>query len=352
MRKTNQKKAFPQKNPSGPRHAALILLLVCVPLLFPRCAIKQLRMLSVVEEHYPPASKCGKCHVEIYKEWKKSDHAAGYSSESFRQATNDYAFQGCLGCHAPFSIHGPDEPLARNTSRNEGVTCVSCHIDQGVLTGPLDPTAAIVPHNVRVEKQFFKTSGLCGACHQGTFQEWKRADIKDKKNCQDCHMPEVTRKVTQATGFASRIFVSMEERHELRRHTFDYGSAALSADSKRAEEIVVFNVNWRRESGRFFAAVSVTNKLPHLIPTGDFGFRKGVLVMEGKTTQGGTAARETAEFFKEIKTALRPSAKRTFRFYLPGNVSRIELTLSRESDNGSNQIIIAKKSFVRPETIK
>jgi hypothetical protein len=327
----------------GRRVLFLPLPFVAAFLVFAGCASKQFRMLTTVGEHYPSATRCEECHIEIYEEWKKSPHSTSYSNDTYRMATNDHSFQDCLGCHSPVSIHSPGIPAVRGTLRDEGVTCVSCHFRQGRLVGPVDTTAKIVPHEVGIEKDFFRTSELCGTCHQGTFDEWRRANVKEKKNCQDCHMPEVKRKVTQASGVTSRILVSMEDVHSLKRHTFDYRNTDIP------EDIVQFDVRWLDEKEDCSVEVSVLNKLPHLIPTGDFGFRKGILIIQAETGEGVVAATKSVELYKEIKTALPPMETRSFRFSLPNETQRVKLTLARESRNETNRFIIAENTFPRYE---
>ena len=326
------------------RGAAWTLLLFFVCSLQAGCASEQFQMLTRVEELYPSASRCGKCHADIYEEWKESDHSNAYSDNAFRLATSDHAFQDCLGCHAPVSIHNPGVPTARGAIREEGVTCVSCHYKQGRLTGPVEPTAALVPHEVGVEKEFFATSALCGVCHQGTHDEWRRSNIENKKTCQDCHMPEVTRKVTQATDVASKILVSMEEEHVLKRHTFDYGKT----DSP--EEAVAFDIEWVSGESGFYAEVAVTNKLPHFIPTGDFGFRKGILEFTAKSNDGKVVSHGAVDLYKEIKTALEPMVRRSFRLPIPDETHRLEIVLKREGQDETNGYIIGKRTFVRKGT--
>ncbi len=323
--------------------SALVFLLLSAGLLLAGCASEEFRMLTAVEERYPSASQCGKCHIDIYDEWKQSVHSRSYSNDAFRLASNEHSFQDCLGCHSPVSIYGGGAPATRNAIRDEGVTCVSCHFKQGTLRGPIEPTAALVPHEISVEKEFFTTSALCGTCHQGTYDEWRRADMENKKNCQDCHMPEVIRKVTQATGLASRILVSMEEEHTLRRHTFDYGKP------DKPEEAVSFAIEWECGEDGCFVEVEVLNKLPHFIPTGDFGFRKGVLTLTAKSGEGKVVSRQGVDLFKEIKTALKPGERRSFRFSAPAETSRVEITLEREGQDEANRVVIGERAFDRDE---
>ncbi len=151
--------------------------------------------------------------------------------------------------------------------------------------------------------------------------------------------------MTQATGFTSRILVSMEDEHRLKRHTFDYEEAGRSG-------AVSLQARWRSEKERCFADVAVVNKLPHMIPTGEFGFRKGLLLLKGKTESGDTVATEEFELYKETKTALVPMEERVFGFSLPIEATRIEVTLLREGDDETRRFIIATAAFIKPEAAR
>ena len=159
-------------------------------------------------------------------------------------------------------------------------------------------------------------------------------------------MPGIRRKVTQASDIASKILVSMEKEHQLKQHTFDYKKM------ERSEDALSFEIHWQCKDGGCAADVVVLNKLPHLIPTGDFGFRKGILLLQAKTSSGETLTEQTVELYKETKTALLPLQERTFQFSLPAETGQVELTLLRESADETNRFIIASKAFVRPETNK
>ena len=54
-------------------------------------------------ESFPRAEACGACHVDIYREWTASPHAHAFTTQSFRDATDNYRFERCLGllcaCH-------------------------------------------------------------------------------------------------------------------------------------------------------------------------------------------------------------------------------------------------------------
>ena len=168
--------------------------------------------------------ECGRCHVEIYREWRQSVHA---------QAWTDLQFQGelgkqpgvrwlCVNCHTPLrnqidslvvALAGGDverptrraNPLFDANLQAEGITCAACHVREGAVEGPFgDPRA---PHAVRLNPAF-RGPELCLGCHQAvqaypgknfvctfrTGDEWREGPVAAAgRVCQDCHMPAVHR---------------------------------------------------------------------------------------------------------------------------------------------------------------
>ena len=249
--------------------------------------------LTRVSNTFPQAKECGKCHIDIYQEWTTSDHAHAYTNPHFRAATDDYAFGECLNCHAPEPVLTAHTPAVRQAEREEAVTCVACHLDQGELCGPLEPTGKVQPHPIGVRPEVYGDAGICGRCHQGTWEEWA-AVVQEKRTCQQCHMPEITRKMTQASGGFSNLIVAMEHETAQRRHVF----AIPTADS--TGELIELEVR-RVETG---VEVRLYNRLPHSLPTGDYGFRVLVLEITALDGQGGESALAQMELAPETKTAI------------------------------------------------
>ena len=79
----------------------------------------------------PPASDCERCHQEVYREWRESLHAGAWRSEAFQRASAGGRAAECLGCHAPAPLQAQQRPVLRDAHREEGVTCVSCHLAPG-----------------------------------------------------------------------------------------------------------------------------------------------------------------------------------------------------------------------------
>ena len=247
--------------------------------------------LTHVSDSFPEAKECGKCHIDIYEEWSASDHAHAYVNPHFAAATGDYAFGDCLNCHAPEPKVTADAPALRTASREEGVTCVTCHLADGELCGPLEPTGKVKPHPIGVRPEVYEDAGLCGRCHKGTLEQWESV-AGEKQICQQCHMPEITRKMTQSSGGFSNIIVAMEHEMPQRRHVF----AIPPLESIR--EMIAVEVN----SLDADVEVVIHNRLPHSLPTGDYGFRILVLDLWTRDSQGAEHALTHVELAPEMKT--------------------------------------------------
>jgi nitrate/TMAO reductase-like tetraheme cytochrome c subunit len=91
-----------------------------------------------LENMYPSALTCAKCHPKVYEEWRTSAHAyAGISPmfHKFEQALTQLSAGTlgtfCMRCHAPIATHVdfPREGSVVDYQHvlREGVTCVACH---------------------------------------------------------------------------------------------------------------------------------------------------------------------------------------------------------------------------------
>jgi hypothetical protein len=278
-------------------------------------------LTQVTEDSFPQASQCGKCHVEIYHEWATSDHAAAYVNPHFKQATHDHQFEACLSCHAPQPFRS-DPLVTRNMDRSEGITCVSCHLVEGKLAGPLEPTGKIAPHPIDVNPDYYHTSGICGTCHQGELAEWENANRVDKKTCQECHMPEVTRKVTQPTGGISNLIVAFEDTVKQKKHDFSMVSSNMDFDIISVQAIRV-NANE--------ITLIIKNNLPHSLPAGDFGFRVMALEALTASTDDNEILLDRMELTKELKNAISPSGTFEWKLGVPPATDFLRIKLSRLS---------------------
>lgn len=276
--------------------------------------------LTQVSNTFPQAQDCGKCHIDIHQEWMASDHSHAYSNPHFRAATDNHAFGECLNCHAPEPMLTADTPAVRSSEREEAVTCVACHLDQGKLWGPLEPTGKVRPHPIGVRPEVYRDVGICGRCHQGTFEQWADAD-EGKQTCQQCHMPEVTRKMTQSTGGFADLIVAMEHQTPQRRHTF----AIPASDS--TDGMIALEVR-RVDAG---AQIMLRNRLPHDLPTGDYGFRVLVLEIAAVDGQGEEHVLAREELAPEAKTAIPPEGTWQRTVTIPASSVSLRVHLRRHS---------------------
>ncbi len=174
------------------------------------------------------AEECGRCHEEIYEEWKTSIHAQAYKDPFFQAYwKKDHNVWVCLNCHTPLENQQPtlvkDIPRDRVEKafqipnfrfdpeyQQEGVTCAACHVRDGKILGPYDDSVA--PHPTQFDPSF-RTTQVCYRCHSvvsgpmqfynagpcGTFSEYEGKFFMKEKGliCQSCHMPEVQRPVAK-----------------------------------------------------------------------------------------------------------------------------------------------------------
>lgn len=215
------------------------------------------------EQHIGPTSAdCGKCHGKQYREWQGSAHNLAWTDPLYLEATDEYDDDSCFSCHIPGSIF--DKQLrARSYNRDEGVSCVSCHLNNGAMYGPHDASGLVTPHPVQPDTNFFKSSALCGICHQATYSSWQE-NVAGQQNtqvrqCQQCHMSLVKRTATQGTNIFSRLLVSFEKQHQVRSHTI---VLSHMADFPGAVKITM------QQTAPF--RLSITNQLPHDLPGGEF----------------------------------------------------------------------------------
>ncbi len=289
-----------------------------------------MRQLTRVEgDSFPRAAACGACHVEIHREWIGSPHARAWTNPHYRQATDNYRFQKCLSCHAPAPQYTATRPAVRTTGRETGVTCVSCHLEEGTLAGPIDPDGLVAPHPVKVDPARYRDSRFCGRCHEGTLKQWLASDMPDRSTCQDCHMPAVHRKMTQATGPMSRVIVAFERAADQKRHTFEL-------TPQWDEPPVTVSVAW---AGRA-ATVTVINKLPHNLPTGDFGVRVVAVEVIDIAHDGGARPLAQWELTRSGGGAIPAGQAKQWRLVVPDGTRELGIRLVRRGRDGADAVTI------------
>lgn len=294
--------------------------------------------LTMIVEEFPRASSCRHCHIEIFDEWSKSSHATAYSSPQFREATDDYRFVECLGCHTPVPTLTSGPPPARTVDREEGVTCVSCHLEEGRLSGPLDPTGMVSPHPIEVSSDRYRDSRFCGRCHEGTYSEWSDVAMEDKLTCQQCHMPQRRGKVTQATSALSQVLVAFEDNVLQRGHGFATIPTGLDTPPCSLEVT----------RGASAVTLKVTNHLPHSLPPGDFGMRIIVLTVAAVDMRGNSIPLGERELVGELGSAIPPRSSLAWELAIPPDVSALRIQMLRSSYEGVDAHALIATEIILP----
>lgn len=162
-------------------------------------------------------------HQEIYDEWKTTIHSDAHTDPYYQV---DFVFDGsqqiCLNCHTPlvnqqenlvlgFNDQEKLDPiLAPNPDfdsdlQKEGVTCVVCHVKDGVIVGPYGSKNDA--HPSRKGNDFTNGASVCRRCHMVSgHNRWdvfmklppcgNFAVIEEsgkKIDCVKCHMPSISR---------------------------------------------------------------------------------------------------------------------------------------------------------------
>ena len=312
--------------------ACLVLMAGCALLALCVSSCTSFERLTKVVEQFPQARACGECHVDIYREWSESPHARAYTNPRYREGTDDYRFAACIGCHAPIPTVTEATPPARAAFREEGVTCVSCHLEEQKMLGPIIPTGKVAPHPVGVVPDRYRNSRFCGRCHTGTFAEWSAVKMEKKPTCQECHMPATKRKLTQATSSFSKAIVAMEQEVPQKRHTFTSTPKDLESPPFT---VTVVNAPANLK-------LTIRNNLAHAVPTGDFGIRIVVLdaiLVDAKGTNRFLGQRELV---KQLGTALQPQS--SFEWKLPAqkNARSLLVRMRRRGAEGGSSVELFK----------
>lgn len=299
--------------------------------------------LTAIGERRAAPETCGGCHVEVYREWASSAHATAFSGPTYEQVTADHDFDGCAGCHVPDSIYGDGPVSPRSAGLAHGVDCVACHLDGGVLVGPFEESGLVRPHPVRDDRPIYLRSDLCGRCHEGTFREWSAAppqgpDGAEKRTCQSCHMPAVDRTLTQATGALSSILVATESEHPQRRHRFDL------------EVVRGFEgaVDLSLEGGPDSLDVVVANRLPHGLPTGDFGPRNVEARITFRGEDGSELGRATQSYRARLRTHVPAYGTARRRIPAPEGTRLAEVVLVRLASPTTDEFELARAAWRHP----
>lgn len=276
----------------------------------------------------PTAADCERCHQEVYREWLGSRHAAAWTSSAFQAATAEGAAAQCTACHAAAPVEGGAPVRMRDVHVDEGVTCITCHLSPDpaaaplTMRGPVSRTSPVQIHPTIERDPLYRSSELCGGCHQSAYAEWQAVEARHpderRRTCQSCHMPEVRRKMESVHDqhAYSALFVALGDEVELRRHTFGIPEAATD----EGLELHVGAAPLARD-----LSLRLWNRVPHDLPTGAFGRREVRLV--ARWARGERVESRS----RRLGEALGSGEDWKVRFRLPEGVdpSVVEIRLER-----------------------
>lgn len=226
------------------------------------------------ESKGPTAADCGSCHILQFQEWSASAHAQAFDNAAFQEALAAGGDEECLGCHAPLAIRPGTSP-ARAFHRDEGVTCVSCHLVQGRMHGPHQTSALIHPHPVQAGDAFYLGNDICATCHAETAAEYRAgAPAQGAPTCLSCHAAPQHRTASQGSGFFSKALVAFENEVVTRSHAIALNAMAPGTDLL---DLALAGPEQTGQPGT--VAIFITNTLPHNLPTGTFGGKSIELVV-------------------------------------------------------------------------
>jgi hypothetical protein len=313
----------------GRRRAPLLLLLAACAVPVP---FAEDLLFSTEREQLPRAHDCARCHKEVYEEWSGSPHAQSFRSASFARVTADRTAAPCLGCHAPGPLGAQGQIALRDDHREEGVTCVTCHLSTDpahgrlAMRGPHARTAPVDVHPVVIDPLFLEPE-LCGTCHASVLEQWKASPVPEKgerESCQGCHMPRVRRTIESYNPDLpySGVLVALARDVDGRRHGFGVPNDAGEDVAMRA----------RRAAGGGLE-IEVRNGLPHAIPTGAFGRR------EARVRVSWPGGERSQELRADLDQAIAAGASRAFAFAGVPADADWDCALERRTPSGAYEAI-------------
>lgn len=320
-----------------------MVIVIAIMAMFSGCKLIENLHPELVKRgaEFSGSHKCGDCHVDIYNEWVESSHSQSYISEEFRVSTNNYEFKFCIRCHVPetiFTLLENDEIAPRDYNLKDGVDCHGCHLTVDcTLAGP---HAGISPHPIEKKEELFKSSELCGKCHVDTFEEYLTYVENDNdKTCQDCHMPAVRRKLIQ-----DEPWQKLHVRKEGKAHTF----SSLSALKSNKDFIEITFTEISNSNKQIKGKVEILNtKVNHSIPTGKYGYKEVLLLINLKDNFGTIVKSKQESMFVELNTQLKPGVKKIYSFVFEiddesNEAKELEAILFRTNFNRTKKTLLAK----------
>jgi len=244
------------------------------------CGFSHLTTVQNQDSHAPTAKECGSCHVEQYAEWQQTAHARSFVSPEFKLQSDQYEDEECLFCHVPGGVQNP-ERVARSYNRDEGVTCISCHLHKQAMHGPHQSGALFSPHAIAQNNKLnskMDSSRLCAVCHEETYEQWQvQRAIRHYPTCHGCHGKAVERPHTKGTNFFSSILVAFEPVHQVRSHYLNIPNLPGQGIGPEVELESMDDGSIR---------FTLINSLPHNLPTGSYGDKELYIVLSWLQADG------------------------------------------------------------------
>jgi len=271
------------------------------------CGFSHLTDVHNQDNTAPTAKECGSCHVEQYAEWQQTAHTRAFISPELKLQSDQYREEDCLFCHSPGNVQNPERE-ARSYNRDEGVTCISCHLHEQTMQGPHTSGALFSPHAIAQNSKVnsaMDSSQLCGVCHEETYEQWQTQQ-KNKKypTCHGCHGASVERPHTKGTNFLTNILVSYEPVHKVRSH---YLMLPNQSEQGIGPDLQLDTID--NDTIHF----TLINSLPHDLPTGSYGEKELFIVLNW--LQGDDVVLKKKKIV--ISSVLIPGQKKSFTAIFP-----------------------------------
>ncbi len=347
---------------------------------------------------------CATCHADIVRQWSGSTKAHAPRDPLFNallsvtqkhtQPLGMDTPEYCLRCHAPTAwLAGRSHELSTQNFTGtdlDGVQCDFCHRlvnpvapgSEAPVSGPAPgygngmyavaqlglprrgPRSSLPTGHPVYQDAFFKSSELCGICHdvsnpyfssspattaphaqpalERTYSEWKNswfATQGEAGSCQSCHMPR-REAYTATPGGRLRLDVGSHDFSGVNTfiprvlHDFWPGvdTAALQRGRERSvvmhRRAAALEVAAGREGASTVSLVRVTNLTGHKLPTGFAEGRRMWISVAGKNSDG-VIVFQSGQYDAVTRTLLEDDQIKIYEAKLgPSSVTAASLNIS------------------------
>jgi hypothetical protein len=157
-------------------------------------------------------------------------------------------------------------------------------------------------------------------------------------------MTPVVRRRMAKPSLASRLLFATPRTVKTRSHLMGLGAIELFPGAARVQ--MTYD---QAGTQTLSIELRVTNRLPHGIPTGQYGYRKATLAAELIGAEQTVLAERSKDFFVELGTQLKPLQERRIPFRIEdvdvSLVKGIHVRLERSSLEGEKRIVIGTWEF-------